>query len=537
MSQKSLFNFNDNFSWSNHDCNCNGTFLESELNGNVVMLPPSTVLNGFEVVLPVTTYGSEYNAAQPVVGVVHKPSAEHAPITLGKSENNSSSVQLLNALGSLSQKDLEGSPIMPSNESLHVNSVVNNVVKEVESKMEVAKEVKKEQVNSEIVKTVKEVVQSVVKDELNRNAHPESEKVSMAVSNSASASVEAALKPAQSLSLSEVEAVTKQNVSTVLKQSGMSEQESNKHAETVANAVVTKVMTSNVATSSELPVLPEVVNIVSEKSVSESNKVLSTPAVVSAMNETSKQISDEMNNNARPEVVHTILNENLVKPLSENLHDVVQKSVTTTENNGILVTVEINKEHLEKKLTEHMTNLIQRNCKEHFSPFNTTNLLSSLQVSVNNAINKAKTLNKNKEHMETSTESSVIKGTAEVSSSSQPNSNIVTVETLTSSNLNKSEIAEAVAEAVAKQLTSVNVSNVAVLTKPNNNNNNMVVSVEVPKEVNPEQVSQLIVGTVDRHSRSSNKSSKSDLFGSNMLVNMLVVGLIGYFIYKLYNSH
>jgi hypothetical protein len=244
-----------------------------------------------------------------------------------------------------------------------------------------------------------------------------------------------------------------------------------------------------------------------------------------------------MNNNARPEVVHTILNENLVKPLSENLHDVVQKSVTTTENNGILVTVEINKEHLEKKLTEHMTNLIQRNCKEHFSPFNTTNLLSSLQVSVNNAINKAKTLNKNKEHMETSTESSVIKGTAEVSSSSQPNSNIVTVETLTSSNLNKSEIAEAVAEAVAKQLTSVNVSNVAVLTKPNNNNNNMVVSVEVPKEVNPEQVSQLIVGTVDRHSRLSNESSKSGLFGSNMLVNMLVVGLIGYFIYKLYNSH
>ena len=113
----------------------------------------------------------------------------------------------------------------------------------------------------------------------------------------------------------------------------------------------------------------------------------------------------------------------------------------------------------------------------------------------------------------------------------QDNTNIITVETSTNSDLNKSATAEAVAAIVTKTLGSAGVSNVAVLTNPNNNSNNVIVSAEVPLNINAEKVANAIVQSVDRTARVVRENGNNRL---DTMTTLMIGALVGFVVYNFY---
>ena len=587
VSSKSLFNFNDSYSWTNHECNCNGTLPDSGINDNIVMLPPYAQTDKLiDINLPASHNGLKHDASHPVVGVVNRPFFNKAPISLANHGPNVASFQMVDALGSLSQSDLTGHAVVPSNTELKVHTAISQISKEAGSKVEAVKEATKEQVNKEIVKSIQESTVKVVQEELNKRpapeVHPEVKKeqvkqLSEHVGSAVAAKVETSLKPATSMSLNEVESIAKQHVSTVLKEVGISHAESNQHAETVANKAVSEIksaVTAPVSAPASAPSAPA--------------PVTTSPQINNAIAESAKQISAAVTSNAKGEtkvpineVVKVALAENLTKPLAASIGPTIQKSVDTTANSGTLVTLQVNKpaavgefnnaitssiaksvvekftedfaEHFaegfdENELNETYSNMFDMISSHLFETFDDaafTALYNESNYSTQNTIENMDDLppeseeihiehmdeSLDEEHMDASvpsaSSSAVVKASSEVVK--QQNSNIVTAEVCTNCDLNKSSTAEAIAATVAKTLAPASVTNVAVLTNPNSNSKNVIVSAEVPPHIDTKQVAKAMVHTVNKAAKAHHRRRGPDTF-----TTLIILSLVGFLFYKLY---
>ena len=494
----SLFNFNDSYSWTNHECNCNNTLPETSINENIIILPPNAQTEKLvEINLPSSDIqGIEYNSAQPVVGIIKKP-FNKAPISLANNTPNTASIQLVDALGSLTQQNLVGEKILPSNQELKVHSAISEITNEVASKLPVS------EVRPEVQLEVRPEIRPEVQLEVRPEIRPE---VQLEVRPEVRPEVQLEVRP-------------------------------------------------EVRPEVQLEVRPEV--------GSESKIVTSSSAVNSAIVESANKISSEIASDstitpsAVNEIVKEVIDEKLTKPITENASETTNSEVNSTTNNGTLATVQVKPQEpvavaqVANAVSTGITNAVVENIAENFTQQEAYNAFQNLykvihshivekfenatyrnvynnsSYSARNIIDK---INHNIEHMtETEALSNINSVSAEVVK--QDNTNIITVETSTNSDLNKSATAEAVAAIVTKTLGSAGVSNVAVLTNPNNNSNNVIVSAEVPLNINAEKVANAIVQSVDRTARVVRENGNNRL---DTMTTLMIGALVGFVVYNFY---
>lgn len=593
IKQNSLFNVKDQYSWSNLNCNCNTTFTEVGLNENIVLLPPITNIDSLvEINLPTVSSSIVDNDANPVIGVIRKPMSDHAPVLLANNVPSNASFQLLDAFGSLTQKNLTGDKVIPSNGELKVNNAITEIVKEVsKSEQEIAspavvKEVQKEQINKEIVKSVQEVTTKVMESELGKQnvGKDESKKISENIAESVAEKTEVKLNDQPSEvkhSIQEVENITKKCVGETLKEMGMTEDECNKHAETISKETVALVQ-SNIENKpiSEQKIIAEIIAI--------------RPEVSNAVNETSKEISNVIESGSKISVNNedntvnvttenkNVINNSIAKVLGEHLSNIFTENTSEVEKkvennvNGTIVTLDLKNnnvssalhESIGEQLTNNVVEKFINKLPERFSQFNTKYVNKSNHINVRDSNNKKidlhnmiksniveqfsnlqtnniyKNVNNSTKRIIEAMENvnsanHIVEATAEITQNSTNNNNIK-VETCTKNcNLNKPETAEAIASVVASRLAPINVTSVSVETNPKKENN-VTVSAIVPNNVDSKHVANIIVDTVNKTSsvvksnngvQSNGKSSNKPDFLTIMIVSSIVL-FVGYHLYK-----
>jgi len=588
--QNLLFNVNDSFSWTNYDCNCSTTFPEVGLNENIVLLPPNAnTSNLVEINLPTADNGIHDNDANPVVGVIRKPISDKAPILLANNVPSNASFQLFNALGSLSQKDLSGFDVIPSNETLKVNNAISDISKEVVKNegpsipQEVVNEIKKEQINKEIVKSVQEVTTKHMESEMVKQSVPaaEAKQMSEHIAEAVAEKTEIKLKPSDSdVSTHDIKNITRKCVKQTLKEIGLPDAECDKHAETISTETATLVKSNveNTRPKEQEKIVADIIVIQPEvsKAIKETSNgisaVIESGSKVSVNNENNTVTVSAENKNAINNSINKVVDEQLMESLSKSTSSSVEKSVSNTSNNGTVVSIELNNnlsnalnhtvsEELTKNIVEKFINklpekfsqyntkyvnkskhvnmvdsdnkhidlhkLIHSNIVERFTNHKNTSLYSNIDTSTKRII----------ELMDTSIASNsnnIVQATAEITQNGT-NTNVVKVDTCTNNcNLNKPATADAIASVVAERLSSVNVSNISVETNPKNNQNNVSISATVPSNVNNEHVAQIIVDTVNRTSNVVKNQQNASSSSPDSLLTLIILALVGFIIYKLF---